>query len=87
MLSVQKLKTAHKRASLNRTAILKSKECRCFYCLGKFPPSKIQEWIDKDQTAICPKCSVDSVIGDASGIDMSLGFFKRMKQYWFFEGS
>jgi len=34
-----------------------------------FPPNQITEWVDADstgegQTALCPKCGIDSVIGE-----------------------
>ena len=32
-----------------------------------FKPADILEWTDDDQTALCPNCGIDSVIGDKSG--------------------
>jgi hypothetical protein len=37
-------------------------KCACFCCLRKFPLSAIREWTDDGQTALCPKCTVDSVV-------------------------
>ncbi len=28
--------------------------------------AEINEWVDDDTTALCPKCGIDSVIGSAS---------------------
>lgn len=68
----------------NRVEIMESEKCGCFYCLSTFPPSEIEEWADiGDDTAICPKCSVDSVIGDASGYPIETEFLKEMHDYWF----
>lgn len=53
----------------DREKLLSSPLCGCFYCLEKFTPDKIEEWVDPDeasglgQTAICPYCGIDSVIG------------------------
>lgn len=78
---------AHKFSSHHRESILKSKKCGCFYCLHIFLPNEIQMWVDEDekgigQTAICPYCSIDSVIGD-SIIDFNDNFLKEMKAHWF----
>jgi hypothetical protein len=62
--------------------------CGCFYCTAQYPPEKIVDWIDEDlagqgQTALCPECGIDSVIGDKSGFDVSLEFLIEMRAYWF----
>ena len=74
---------AHKHSSNHRAELKVSDVCGCFYCLSTFPPNTIVEWIDDEQTALCPKCSVDSVIGLASGYLISHEFLKRMHDYWF----
>lgn len=74
---------AHKHSSNHRGELESSALCGCFYCLSIFRPSEIVEWIDDDQTAICPKCPVDSVIGSASGFPVTKEFLKRMYDYWF----
>jgi hypothetical protein len=49
-----------------------------------FPPTEIKEWCDDGNTAICPRCGIDSVIGDASGFPItSPDFLARMNHYWF----
>jgi hypothetical protein len=89
--------TAHAHSSCNRAELERSEVCGCFYCLSIFPPSEIVEWIEPiyrdnqlvrgdpkgDQTAICPKCPVDSVIGSASGYPITTEFLQRMYKYWF----
>ena len=80
-------KYPHQFASLHRSDIIKSKICGCFYCLEQFPPTKIMEWIDKDekeigQTALCPFCGIDSVIGDKS-ISITQELLLEMKFFWF----
>lgn len=37
----------------------------CFYCRKTFVASEIEDWIDNDQTAMCPRCSIDSVLADS----------------------
>jgi hypothetical protein len=74
---------AHKHASKHKSEILRSKTCGCFYCLENFDPSEISGWIDDDQTAMCPRCGIDSVIGVASRYPVSRDFLKQMRRYWF----
>lgn len=74
---------AHKHSHLHRAEIEKSKKCGCFYCLSIFPPSEINDWTDVNDTAICPYCWVDSVIGDSAGFPITKEFLQEMKDYWF----
>lgn len=74
---------AHKHSSKHREEIEKSEKCGCFFCLSIFAPSEIEDWTDGGQTAICPECMVDSVIGDASGFPITEDFLKEMKDHWF----
>jgi hypothetical protein len=78
------IKLAHKHSSSHSQEIAKSRLCGCFYCLAVFAPSEIEEWCDNGNTAICPKCSVDAVIGDASKFPItSPEFLAKMHQHWF----
>ena len=49
----------------NKQTILDSNNCGCFYCLSIFTKDKIKSWIDNGDTAVCPKCNIDSVLGDS----------------------
>ncbi len=82
------VRAAHAHSTNHRSAIAESALCGCFYCCATFSPGEIVEWIDEDpdgegQTALCPKCGVDSVICDKSGFDISKQFLARMRSYWF----
>jgi len=81
-------KTAHQHSINHRQEIMESETCACFHCLKTFTPSKITEWVDENekeigQTAMCPYCAIDSVIGDKSGIPLTKEFLSGMKQTWF----
>ncbi len=70
-------------SSNNRDQILQSKRCGCFYCLAIFPPDIIEKWQGDDdsnisETAVCPFCNRDSVIGDVSGYPINVNFLQRM---------
>jgi hypothetical protein len=70
--------------SQNHASELKASAlCGCYQCLGMFAPSAIRRWIGDPQksshaTAICPKCSVDAVIGDASGFPITFAFLRLL---------
>lgn len=76
---------AHRRSSGHRGELERSELCGCFFCLAIFSPAEILEWTDDGQTAICPKCGVDTVIGSASDYPVTIEFLQRMKDHWFSE--
>ena len=59
---------AHEHCSLHRVELEASPVCGCFYCQAIFPPGEITQWIDDEQTALCPKCDIDAVIGLCFGL-------------------
>lgn len=80
--------SAHQFSSGHREQVLESELCGCFYCLKTFPPSEIDGWVGRGeagvgQTAQCPYCSIDSVIGSKSGVPLTEEFLNGMKQLWF----
>ena len=77
------LEQAHKHCFKNRDEQAKSLLCGCFYCERTFPSAKIDEWIDEGQTAMCPFCGIDSVLGSASGFELGKEFLHRMNERWF----
>ena len=88
MTSLERVKAAHKRSIMHRREILDSRFCGCFYCLFIFEPTNLDLWTDKNeagvgQTALCPKCSIDSVIGDKSGYPINIDFLRSMQNHWF----
>ena len=83
-----RVKLAHKRSSKHRNEILKSDFCGCFYCCTVYKSIAIDSWIDLNskkvgQTALCPNCGIDSVIGDQSGFPLTDDFLLAMREYWF----
>jgi hypothetical protein len=38
----------------------------CYYCLKTFETKQIKEWTDQGETALCPFCSVDSVVPETN---------------------
>jgi hypothetical protein len=80
------VQSAHQASSRHRPQIENSKRCGCFYCRKTFTPADIKEWIpeaNNAETAICPFCGIDSVIGDASGYELTDEFLWAMHKHWF----
>jgi len=96
MSSKYNLKKAHEHSSLHRQELEESVVCACFYCLSRFNPAEIEEWLDwpkeismddqtdaNGRTAICPMCGVDAVLGDKSGYPLTDEFLREMHELWF----
>lgn len=74
---------AHKHGSKNRREVEESGRCGCFFCFKTFPPSLITAWVDANQTALCPSCGVDSVLGSGSSHRLDDAFLRRMHLQYF----
>lgn len=78
---------AQAHSSRHREEILQSEHCGCFYCLAIFSPSEITVWVDKEddvgQTALCPRCGIEAVLGSKSGFPIRREFLAQMREHWF----
>lgn len=81
------LNQAHRHCNHHRYEIISSEICACFYCFAVFKPEAIEIWVDEQdgvgQTAVCPMCFVDAVIGSSSRLPLDNAFLKMMHEYWF----
>lgn len=82
-MSITDIELAHRRSIRHRKEVLASSMCGCFYCRSQFPPEEIERWVDGGETALCPHCGVDAVIGDASGFPLTVEFLTKMYDRWF----
>lgn len=62
----------------NKKQLENSKKCGCFGCVKVFDPEEVTEFIPGEDTAVCPYCGTDSVIGDYSGFPVTEEFMKKM---------
>ncbi len=78
---------AHTHSMHNRDELLSGERCGCFYCVAIFSPEEVKEWVDEEkgigQTALCPKCGIDAVIGSKAGYPVTAEFLGIMKTHWF----
>lgn len=61
------LAAVHKHSSYHRAEIESAIRMMCFHCKNVISPllcgDVITEWIDSGQTALCPLCGIDSLLG------------------------
>lgn len=77
---------AHYFASNNELELSKKTQlCGCFYCKSVFQSNEISKFVgfETPKTALCPKCEIDSVIGEYSGYPITKEFMKKMYLTWF----
>lgn len=80
---------AHRFSGSNQPELSKGEKCGCFYCLKIFNSKEITNYLtgdndcDRDGTAFCPYCEIDSVIGESSGYPITKEFLTAMNKKWF----
>lgn len=78
------LDEVHKHSSRHKAEIYSSDRCGCFYCMKTFPSFWIREWVDPEgDTAVCPNCGVDAVLGSACGYPLTDELLQAMHARWF----
>ena len=70
---------ANKLSFKNRDNITNDTPCGCYFCMETYTGKDIEEWTDDGQTAICPHCTVDSVLPNETDEDNLVAAFER----WF----
>ena len=80
------LNQAHALSCGNREKLSKAHVCGCFYCQRIFDPREIVWESSEDDTAMCPYCGIDAVIGESDDLPVTKAFLKKMRQFWFTEG-
>jgi len=48
-----------------------------------YDPIEIEDRVDDDKCAVCPKCGIDSVIGSKSSFPITHEFLDQMRIHWF----
>jgi hypothetical protein len=73
--------SAHRESSRHRKLVEGSNRVGCFYCCTMFNPNEIKEWVDDNDTALCPYCGIDSVLHDSEKLNGA--FLMEMRKEWF----
>lgn len=66
----------------NRQEIEQSQNCGCYNCIKIFSVNEVVKWTDQNRTALCPFCSVDSLIPD-SVVSLNEEILTKAQKYWF----
>ena len=80
---MSKISEIYHYSSQHRALLQQSECCGCFCCLETFAYSEIEDWCDDEQTAICPHCGIDAVLGSASVEALTPELLKAMHQAYF----
>lgn len=92
---MNELLAAYRYTSNNWAQIETSKVCGCCNCVELFRPDEIVGWTGltmqnmddpkaiNDQTAMCPRCGSEAVLGDGCGFPINAAFLARMNEAWF----
>lgn len=57
----------------------------CYYCAEVYAVAEhpIEEWVDGEQTALCPVCGIDSVIPQLSSLEFTKSDMKTLHDRMF----
>lgn len=89
------LLAAYRYTTNNWALIQQSKVCGCCNCVEVFAPDEIVAWTGLDfsnaddpvavdsQTAMCPRCGSEAVLGDKAGFPINPQFLGQMNEAWF----
>jgi hypothetical protein len=92
---MNELLAAYRYTTNNWAQIAASKVCGCCNCVQIFPAEEVAAWTGLDmgnmndpkavesQTALCPRCGTEAVIGDGAGFAVNANFLARMNEAWF----
>ena len=56
------MKEAPRHAMRNRKQVEAAKQVGCYHCLEVFDSEEINEYTDGEETVLCPKCHVDTIL-------------------------
>ena len=67
----------------NRDMVDKSSKCGCYACCQIYDAKYVWEYVDDGETALCPMCYMDSVLADASGVQLDVIELEHLRYKWF----
>ena len=84
-LTEEQSKLYHSHTIRNRKEIDQSEYCHCISCIKSYPSPIVMRFIkDGDgETALCPYCGIDAVIGDGCGLEIDQEILITLNKRWF----
>jgi len=67
----------------NRAEVEASALCGCFFCKAIFAAAEVTEYYEEEETALCPQCGFDAVIGSAAGAEITSELLGKMQKLYF----
>lgn len=90
------LRSIHRFCTRNRDLLARAELAGCFYCESEFAASEVSDWVDlparveasdarvdRGETALCPRCGIDSVLPSSAPFAWDDQLLPEMHQYWF----
>ena len=77
------LKYAHIHSLNNISDIKLSQLVGCYSCIRIFNSNEVIQSTDNGATAICPYCSVDSLLSEQSPYTLDKKTLKKLNDFWF----
>lgn len=81
----KEMRKAHKFTHSNLWYLSENQTCRCIYCLEEFESNEIDDYT-LDDTALCPRCGIDAVIGEKSGCIITKEEAEEFYEFFFLSG-
>lgn len=85
-MSDEELSEIHTHCTANREEIEASSRCACLYCQEVYRATEVNDFIVEPslkETALCPRCGANAVIGDATGIPFYKELIRKLHQRYF----
>ena len=70
-------------ATSNKVALQQSDKAGCYYCKKIYDASLVIDFLESEETALCPKCGTDSVIPSKSPIELTAKNLAELNRHWF----
>lgn len=92
---MNELLAAFRYTTNNYAQIEASALCGCCSCVQVYPAEEVAAWTGLEmtnlddpkaianQTALCPRCGMEAVLGDKAGFPINAQFLGRMNEAWF----
>lgn len=67
----------------NKEAVSASQICGCYNCLNIINTNDIEFWTDDDETALCPNCTLDTLIAESFQVQLDKETLQKIRDHWF----
>ena len=84
MLTLEEIKSTFRLVTQNKMLLNQSNYAACYSCKRIFKSKDVTTFLNEGVgTAVCPYCGIDSVLGDKTGLGLSVENIQQLHDYWF----